>query len=136
MALYGLHVFFDVYIPLIACSHYLQKRPTLTFRPSHPPLLHLPLSFPRASSTPLTTWCTVSLNLPPLLPHFTSAELNRDSDDDGDTPRVGALLAPRGRYAHASYIGVYASCRLRRIWFSQLAYGEEIPWELQMYAGA
>ena len=52
--------------------------------PSRAPILHLPLSFPTASSTPLTTWATISLHLPTLLQHFTSPSLSTTDDDNND----------------------------------------------------
>ncbi|KAI0035837.1 hypothetical protein K488DRAFT_42446 [Vararia minispora EC-137] len=117
---------------IVRCSTF-QKRPTLQLRTGRPPLLHIPLSFPHASSTPLTTWNTISLHLPSLIPHFTSSELNHDSDEGASI--VDVLPAPTGRYTNVSYIVVYASCRLRRIWFSQSALSGEgdASWEMQLY---
>ncbi|KAJ7800395.1 hypothetical protein B0H14DRAFT_2900097 [Mycena olivaceomarginata] len=82
------------------------KRPT---NPSSPPLLHLPLSFPSISSRPLTAWATVTLHLPTLMP------------------------ASFGAFAHTSYVKVYATCRLRRIWFSQSGPSKQAPWEFELY---
>ncbi|VDB90971.1 unnamed protein product [Peniophora sp. CBMAI 1063] len=115
----------------IRCSTF-QKRPCLKHGASRYPLLHLPLSFPKASSTPLTTWTTVSIHLPSLMAHFSSPAFEETEEGYSD----GRLALPRGRYSHSSYIKVYATCRLRRIWFSQGAgsAAAEKPWELQLYS--
>ncbi|KZV61075.1 hypothetical protein PENSPDRAFT_759643 [Peniophora sp. CONT] len=115
----------------IRCSTF-QRHPSMKRTKSRPPLLHLPLSFPTASSTPLTTWATVSLHLPSLMPHFSSPAFEEAREDYGDDRPD----SPRGRYSHSSFVKVYATCRLRRIWFSQqpIANGAEKPWELQLYA--
>ena len=131
------------------------------------PLLHLPLRFPATSGHLLTTWTTITIHLPSLLPHFSSASLSaaapeaRDEDDedgsDGDvgvgtsdvkpnTPYTRRSKAgiegpirqaqvPSGTYSHVSYVKVYATCRLRRIWFSDSGPGpsQNLPWEFQLY---
>ena len=129
--------------PVVAYATYT-TRPALRRAPSRAPILHLPLSFPTASSTPLTTWATISLHLPTLLQHFTSPFLsttdddNNDDDYDYDAPAAELLALPSGRFSHTSHVKVYATCRLRRIWFSQtpLAHGRDGPWELQLFADA
>ena len=142
------------------------------------PLLHLPVRFPSPTSGHLlTTWTTITLNLPSLLPHFSSASLIQDEDnhnedadeddrggsDDGDGRRDGSndvldaggrnirysksksagapLVPPRripvpsGTYSHVSYVKVYATCRLRRILFTEVGSGpgQNLPWEFQLY---
>ncbi|RPD55995.1 hypothetical protein L227DRAFT_656524 [Lentinus tigrinus ALCF2SS1-6] len=123
---------------ILRCSTF-QKRPRLKL--TNPPLLHLPLSFPTASSRPLTSWSAISLNLPSFLPHFSSASLaHTDDDDEADGPATarqlqGAQLqVPSGTYSHVSYVKVYATCRLRRIWFSEGGPQQRLPWEFQLYA--
>ncbi|THH18725.1 hypothetical protein EW146_g2308 [Bondarzewia mesenterica] len=59
---------------------HIQTEPKLKF--TTPPLLHLPLAFPPASSRPLTAWSTVNLNITSLLPHFSSSALSHSNDDD------------------------------------------------------
>ena len=80
----------------------------------------------------------MSLNLPSLLPHFSSAALARsDRDGDGDDlpSRVaGGPRLPAGTYSHVSYVKVYATCRLRRVWFSEGGPQQRLPWEFQLYA--
>ncbi|KAI0319254.1 hypothetical protein OF83DRAFT_1111584 [Amylostereum chailletii] len=125
---------------VVRCSTF-QTSPAVKLRPAASPLLHLPLAFPDASSTPLTSWTTLSLHLPSLLPHFSSASLVRDDDradededeDMGDR-RNGAI--PSGAFSHVSYTKVYATCRVRRVWFAQtpVGSGKDIPWEFQLYA--
>ncbi|KAJ7247922.1 hypothetical protein B0H12DRAFT_1124587 [Mycena haematopus] len=111
-----------------------QKEPRLKWptTPSSPPLLHLPISFPSISSRPLTSWATVTLHLPTFLPHFNSSSLlARGTDSDGaHIPRSGMLS---GSFSHTSYVKVYATCRLKRIWFSQGGPSKQAPWEFELY---
>ncbi|CEQ42440.1 SPOSA6832_04273, partial [Sporobolomyces salmonicolor] len=100
----GQMVYFDVgamddrgEVYLIRCSSW-QTRPTL---------LHLPLVFPPASSVLLTPWTTITLPLPALL---------------ASLPALG--LPPAGRFTYVVSVEVHATCRLRRIWFSQDAAAE------------
>ena len=113
-----------------SCS-YFQKQPRLkpSTKPSSPPLLHLPLSFPSISSRPLTAWATVTLHLPALLPHFTSSSLLPRGTEDSPVPRT----MPSGSFSHVSYVKVYATCRLRRIWFSQGGPSKQAPWAFELY---
>ncbi|PFH50599.1 hypothetical protein AMATHDRAFT_75496 [Amanita thiersii Skay4041] len=110
-----------------------QKQPRLLLSgPS--PLLHLPLSFPQAASRPLTTWCTLSLNLPFYLRHFSSVQLSPDEGQGSEGYRPNALTQiPSGAYSHISYIRIYATCRLRRIWFDEHGSSHNVPWEFQLY---
>ncbi|TFY65378.1 hypothetical protein EVG20_g5615 [Dentipellis fragilis] len=133
-----------------------QKEPALHVTTA-PPLLHLPLAFPHASTRPLTTWCTLPVHLPTLLPFFSSHALIRtrsserddgsaDENDTEDLPPEAAGRVPRPgpHFSHVSYVKVYATCRLRRIWFSESRMGDtqgtagaqiqKTPWEFQMYA--
>ncbi|KAJ7061005.1 hypothetical protein C8F01DRAFT_1141561 [Mycena amicta] len=107
-----------------------QKEPRLT--PSSPPLLHLPLSFPSISSKPLTAWTTVTLHLPSLLPHFSSSSLI-PRGPDGSPISMPATSLPSGAFGHVSFLKVYATCRLRRIWFSQGGPSKQAPWEFELY---
>jgi hypothetical protein len=75
------------------------------------PLLHIPLSFPPPSSSSLTTWCTIDVNVAVLLAMFSSAQ---DADTDG---HPGNAL-PSATFSSLSYVKVYANCRLRRVWVS------------------
>ncbi|KAH9946878.1 hypothetical protein B0H21DRAFT_378705 [Amylocystis lapponica] len=129
---------------IVRCSTF-QKQPRLKL--TSPPLLHLPLSFPPASSRPLTSWCTLALNLPSLLPHFSSFVLiHTDEDEEKQDAKDGNPLAmsthspstaiarvPSGIYSHVSYVKVYATCRLRRIWFSEDGNTQRLPWEFELY---
>jgi len=119
----------------ISDGFFNQKHPRLQLRPNSafPPLLHLPLSFPSMSSCPLTAWSTIVLHLPRLLHQFSSltptagesnAELNQNS---------GTAAFPSGHYSHVSYVKVYATCRLRRIWFSEAGPSQKLPWEFELY---
>nr|GAT59262.1 predicted protein [Mycena chlorophos] len=101
-----------------------QKEPRLT--PSTPALLHLPLSFPSIWSQRLTTWTTVTLNLPSLLPHFSSPSMYPHGSDFSPAPALGV-------FSHVSFVKVYATCRLRRIWFNQGGPSKEPPWEFELY---
>lgn len=123
-----------------------QKEPNLIISPApNAPVLHLPLSFPQPSSRPLTAWSTIALNLPTLIPHFNSLALrnqlvddNDDNDDRRDVshPRIFPatnVSVPSGPYSHLSYIKIYATCRLRRIWLSDFAPDSQVPWEFELY---
>lgn len=116
-----------------------------------PPVLHLPLSFPSPSSHKLTTWNTITLNLPTLITHFSSYALahtgDADTDEDGDDASISEVQqyvkhgwndgisnqVPEGLYDHVSFVKVYATCRLRRIWFSESGPGQKLPWEFELY---
>jgi hypothetical protein len=112
-----------------------QKQPSLKLssKPSSPPLLHLPLSFPSISSRPLTAWATVTLHLPTLLPHFTSSSLLPRGTEGAHMPVLSGTSLPSGSFSHTSYVKVYATCRLRRIWFSQSGPSKRAPWEFELY---
>ncbi|EJF57355.1 hypothetical protein DICSQDRAFT_69627 [Dichomitus squalens LYAD-421 SS1] len=124
---------------VVRCSTF-QKQPKLKLGVL--PLLLLPLSFPPSSSRPLTSWSTTSLNLPSLLPHFSSGALARaDEDDEEPSPfspannhNGGRTQVPSGTLSHVSYVKVYATCRLRRIWFNEGGPQQRLPWEFQLYA--
>ncbi|KAG8763594.1 hypothetical protein FRC12_008486 [Ceratobasidium sp. 428] len=70
----------------------------------NPALLHVPLDItPPNSSTP---WRTLFINLPTILPYFSTAS--------------GQEYHPAfGRYAGVTYLKVYANCRLRRVWLTK-----------------
>ena len=57
------------------------------------------------------------------------------SEDDDDIPdqRIVAPCAPSGSYSHLSYVRVYATCRLRRIWFTANGSTQQLPQEFQLY---
>ncbi|ESK86357.1 transcription factor iib [Moniliophthora roreri MCA 2997] len=113
-----------------------QKQPELKHIHSanKSPLLHLPLSFPPSSSRPLTAWSIINLNLPALLLHFTSLALSAHSPDM--SRNINSRRLPNGTYSHVSFVKVYATCRLRRIWFSESGPGQKLPWEFELYGGA
>jgi hypothetical protein len=86
----------------------------------------------------LTAWSTITLNLPSLIPHFsTLASMNQLNDSEGirrDINRSATNIPiPSGTYSHLSYIKIYATCRLRRIWLSDLLPDSQIPWEFELY---
>jgi hypothetical protein len=62
--------------------------------------------------------------------HFNSKELLR-TQEDGLTSR-GAFPS---RLAFVTYVKVYATCRLRRAWFTAEKESDVIrrPWELELY---
>uniref|UniRef100_D8QEB7 CFA20 domain-containing protein n=1 Tax=Schizophyllum commune (strain H4-8 / FGSC 9210) TaxID=578458 RepID=D8QEB7_SCHCM len=92
------------------------------------PLLHLPLIFPqRTDEYSGTTWSTIDLNLPRLLSAFTSPQL---IDENHPPPQVPL---PSSAFSHVVYVRVYATCRLRRIWFSQSGPSQKSPWEFDLY---
>ena len=92
-----------------------------------PPLVHLPLQMPHTSSTSLTPWVEVLINLNTLLPLFhqlpnLSQPMNEGhngfkNDDHGVPQMQKAYELPDGRLGSITYVRVYGNCRLRRIWF-------------------
>ncbi|KAI0042718.1 hypothetical protein FA95DRAFT_1499707 [Auriscalpium vulgare] len=123
---------------IVRCSTF-QKSPAL--KPGSPPILHLPLSFPAASSTPLTSWSEIPLHLPALLPHFSSHTLLQQDDESGSDgagpgPSVKHTAMPSAKFGHISYVKIFATCRLRRVWLSERATsgGQKMPWEFLLYA--
>lgn len=119
-----------------------QKVPRL--KPAEPPILHLPLCFP-SSSHRLTAWTNVDINLGDSIAHFSDISLLEDSGDspqheeyDSEVrPRKKARLTgiiPSGSFSHVSYVKVYATCRLRRVWFSQTRNAADLPWEFDLYS--
>ncbi|KAH9036177.1 hypothetical protein EDB85DRAFT_1941616 [Lactarius pseudohatsudake] len=116
---------------VVRCSTF-QNEPVLKL--TSPPLLHLPLTFPSASTTPLTSWSTLSLYLPTLLSHFSSRALIQNSHDEEEDPRLYEIELPNARFSHTSYVKVYATCRLKRIWFSEEDSSQRLPWEFELYA--
>ncbi|KAK7685911.1 hypothetical protein QCA50_010718 [Cerrena zonata] len=119
---------------IIRCSTF-QKEPNLKL--TNPPLLHLPLSFPPSSSYTLTSWCTIDLNFPSLISQFNSGSLTHNNEADASTTEVpsNTFRLPNGQYSHVSYVRIYATCRLRRIWFSESGPSEALPWEFQLFTG-
>ncbi|KAI0764603.1 hypothetical protein BD413DRAFT_169325 [Trametes elegans] len=120
---------------IIRCATF-QREPKLKL--GKRAILVLPLTFPPPSSRPLTSWSTIALHLPTLLPHFSSAALARSEDETGATGATlsgqSASQVPGGTYSHVSYVKVYATCRLRRIWFSEGGPQQRLPWEFELYA--
>ncbi|KAF9233197.1 hypothetical protein BU15DRAFT_54225 [Melanogaster broomeanus] len=125
---------------IIRCSTF-QKSPQLIRNPNFTlPLLHLPLAFPPSSSSPLTAWSTVTLNLPKFVPYFASLSHSQASSEYiGDTSPAesgGAssqVPLPGGAYSHLAFVKIYATCRLRRIWLSDSAPITGAPWEFELY---
>ncbi|KAG8216930.1 hypothetical protein J3R82DRAFT_7206 [Butyriboletus roseoflavus] len=117
------------------------KSPTLVRHHGTSPLLHLPLAFPPSSSSPLTAWSTIALDLPKFVPQFASlAHIQSSSDlaDDHHAAERGGtsdqVPLPSGTYSHLAFIKIYATCRLRRIWLSESApITRTTPWEFELY---
>ncbi|KAJ8514643.1 hypothetical protein ONZ45_g7852 [Pleurotus djamor] len=66
---------------------------------------------------------------------------SNDSDDESDHAASEArktgnvpLDLPRSGYSHISYVKIYATCRLRRIWFSEGPASQQLPWEFELYS--
>ncbi|EGO03726.1 hypothetical protein SERLA73DRAFT_165329 [Serpula lacrymans var. lacrymans S7.3] len=112
-----------------------QKEPRVKMD-SSPPILLLPLTFPISSSRPLTAWTIINLNISSLIPHYSSrslASLYATSDIQGSPSSSRRADAPSGAYSHISYLKIYATCRLRRVWFSDSGPGGKVPWEFELY---
>ena len=98
-----------------------QKIPTAhTFR--SPPLIHLPLALPKASSSTVTSWLHISLNLAQVIPLFqTLPRSGRHGLDDTEaSPKIKSRKIsdlPSGKLGSITFLRVYANCRIRRIWF-------------------
>lgn len=46
-------------------------------------------------------------------------------------------ILPGPSYAATSYVKVYATCRLRRVWFSESRLADTaVPWEFQLYGAS
>jgi len=120
----------------VRCSTF-QKSPELVRNRGAFPLLHLPLVFPLSSSSPLTAWSTIALNLAKFVPQFASLALTQSSSDfDHSAERGGTshqVPLPSGTYSHLAFIKIYATCRLRRIWLSESAPITRTPWEFELY---
>ncbi|TFK72469.1 hypothetical protein BDN72DRAFT_836248 [Pluteus cervinus] len=118
-----------------------QKQPHLKLsqRPGSLPLLHLPLSFPAQSTHRLTAWSTIAINLPSLLPYFSSLQPTAHEHNPHEANLSNPVPLPGGIYSHVSYIRVYATCRLKRVWFSNFGpnhLSHEIPWEFKLYGAS
>ncbi|KAF9008098.1 hypothetical protein BDZ89DRAFT_1025314 [Hymenopellis radicata] len=94
-----------------------------------PALLHLPLAFPRPSAQALTAWSTIAIRLPSLLPYFSDQSLVNEENNS-----IG--IVPSGTYAYVSHVKIYATCRLRRIWFSEAGPSQALPEEFQLYSSS
>lgn len=106
-----------------------QDRPSLRADRT-PPLLQLPLELPKDEHK-VTDWAELNVNLPQLAALFRSVppEAASESEDDEQGckgPRLGGGNRgtrqrppdlPSG-YASTVSVRIYASCRLRRLWFS------------------
>ncbi|KAH0826697.1 hypothetical protein J3R83DRAFT_5090 [Lanmaoa asiatica] len=123
----------------IRCSTF-QKSPKLVRNHGASPLLHLPLAFSPSSSSLLTAWSTIALNLPKFVPQFASLAHIQSSSQFADDhyPAEGGgtsnqVPLPSGTYSHLAFIKIYATCRLRRIWLSESAPITRTPWEFELY---
>jgi len=115
--------------------------------PGSSPILSMPLSFPSPSSRPLTPWSTISIHFPSILPYFSSHLLHCDHQHNSEegpgskpwtsssNPRSSFPTSiPSGTYSYVSYVRVYATCRLRRIWFGENGPNQKVPWEFELYS--
>lgn len=117
--------------------HVIQTTPTLHYSTTHPPVFHLPLRLPTSDATSLTPWISLTIHLPTLTRHFTSPSLHQ-SLPTASTPNHQRLPLPKS-YASTSYIRLYASCRVKRVWMCARAGavergGEGVRDEWGMYA--
>ncbi|KAK8853224.1 hypothetical protein IAR55_003926 [Kwoniella newhampshirensis] len=107
---------------VVRCSSF-KKSPTIHPH-RNPPLVHLPLTLPKASPSQLTQWSHVPLNLPSLIALFQTPPRPQthasDEESNGSAPRKKRKVAdlPSGGFGSVTYLRVYANCRVRRIWFS------------------
>ncbi|KAL5499196.1 hypothetical protein ACEPAH_1714 [Sanghuangporus vaninii] len=137
---------------VIRCSTF-QKEATVVMH-HDPPLLHVPLRFPEASTRPFTAWSSISIDLGSMIHQFhlirasqqagyESSAHAQDEDHENDVPNectareLSGMNAPlpSGGLGKVTYVKVYANCRLRRIWFSEDKHGA-LPWEFELYASS
>lgn len=114
-----------------------EARPRLKLSHNKPPVLHLPLSFPPTSSRLLTPWSTIALHLPTVMARFSTPSVITDHDDEecrGGCSSDPNRTIPMGGYSHVSHVRIYATCRLRRIWFGDIGPSQKVPWEFELYA--
>ncbi|KAH6917836.1 hypothetical protein BKA70DRAFT_1393698 [Coprinopsis sp. MPI-PUGE-AT-0042] len=98
-----------------------------------PPILHLPLRFPPMNRQALTSWATIDLHLPTYMSYFSSPGIQSQVSPDSEVHEQVRFAVPRGLYSHVTYVRVYATCRLRRIWFDE-GKGQHLPWEFDLYS--
>jgi hypothetical protein len=72
--------------------------------------------------------------LPTLLSHFSSRALFRNLHDDEEDARLHEIELPSARFSHVSFVKIYATCRLKRIWFSEADSSQRLPWEFELYS--
>ncbi|WVQ84415.1 hypothetical protein IAT38_006567 [Cryptococcus sp. DSM 104549] len=104
---------------VIRCSSF-KKEPT-SYPHRSPPLIHLPLALPNSTSQ-LTSWSHIHINLAALIPLFRSLPRPQAESEAQDSARkrrkVETADLPSAGLKSVSYVRVYANCRVRRIWFS------------------
>jgi len=108
---------------VVRCSTF-QKEPRIT-GPDGERVLHVPVVFAsRSTGSVMSGWTTIRMHLPSVLGQF-SVLAGRDG---------GGTM---GTYSHVSYVKVYATCRLRRVWFSEMSGADQmLPWEFEMYGAS
>lgn len=96
---------------------------------TYPPLLHVPLEALSIATHTLTRWTTTTLHLPHLVSQFSSRSI-----EVAKSKTAGAAHPLPANFSHISYIKVYGTCRLRRIWLSAASLAEiKVPWEFDLY---
>ncbi|KAG8938782.1 hypothetical protein FRC03_006909 [Tulasnella sp. 419] len=110
---------------------------TVLRSPTSPPVLHLPLRLPSLqSSTTKTPWSTIAIDIRPLLPLFASTHLQKSVRNETiETRQPISRIWPSSKFESIAYVKVYATCRLRRIWFSKdgKTDGPHNAWEFGLY---
>nr|KIR88364.1 hypothetical protein I308_01428 [Cryptococcus tetragattii IND107] len=106
---------------VIRCSSY-KTDPSIHSHRS-PPLVHLPLSvLSSESSSELTPWRHIELNLSSLIPLFQNLARKYEEEEEKGTgsrkKRKTEIQLPNGGFRSVSYVRIYANCRIGRIWFS------------------
>ncbi|KAG8939778.1 hypothetical protein FRC03_006056 [Tulasnella sp. 419] len=118
----------------IRCSTFQESNVVHT---TSPPVLHLPLRLPSLqSSTTKTPWSTIAIDIRTLLPLFASTHLQHCvRNETFETHRTISSIWPSSKFESVAYMKVYATCRLRRIWFSKDVEtdGPHNAWEFGLY---
>ena len=108
-----------------------QTVPALKVNGANVPMLVLPLSFAQKTEHTLTEWSTVSLQLEALVPSFSRRDILDSAQSSA--PAAAAPIAVPAKFTCVTYVRVYATCRLRRLWFSVGGPNQRLPWELELY---
>lgn len=119
------------YAGRVGCVRCATYQNAAEVKKTNPPLLVIPLRLPERTPESLTEWRTLILHLPKMMSYFSSPALH--SDADTTVPAMSCAELPQSAFAYTSYVKIYATCRIRRVWFSERPPGDREPWECGLY---